>query len=352
MNVFTIGDPHFKSSNKLETDLLHKFCVDSLTSADDAISSADIIVVLGDIMHTHSRGCMHSFNRACAFLKDLVKFKRTYVLIGNHDRENNKVGTGPDHWFNELKIIPGMTIVDKPIIDSYNGFNFLLMPYVPSGEFESIYSKVITKEKLKSFDCVFSHQSFRGCKLSPTMIDNDGDIWDEDMPFVVNGHLHDRHRAKKNIYCPGTPITMTFQCDRKGISLIKFFKDSIPNIEFREIKGPKIIRSRISVDEFNEFTVPDDIHKLTLIVHGVKSKLAAVSKTTKWKRLNRDKFVRLIREVDPMEAKDSKDDKDDDKCEEINIRVPYVDMVINKIKEMGDDIDKETFKMMFPEFSI
>ena len=66
--------------------------------------------------------------RANSFLIDLSKLRKTYVLIGNHDRINNNVFLTDEHPFTGLKGETNIVIVDK--VFSENGivlFRMFLM---------------------------------------------------------------------------------------------------------------------------------------------------------------------------------------------------------------------------------
>ena len=109
MKTLVIGDPHFKDNNKDDTDILHLQVAELL----DGATEIDSVVILGDIMHYHGKGDMKTYMRACKFMKDIaskVGKDRSFLIIGNHDRVNNTVSEGDEHWFFPLKDHPDYPI--------------------------------------------------------------------------------------------------------------------------------------------------------------------------------------------------------------------------------------------------
>lgn len=79
-NILFIGDPHFMVSNIPEVEL---FMEKMLELAKE--KQPDIIIVGGDLLHTHERLHVTPLNKAYEFVDKLRKISLTYVLVGNHD---------------------------------------------------------------------------------------------------------------------------------------------------------------------------------------------------------------------------------------------------------------------------
>ena len=142
--ILCIGDPHIKSDNSLETDLMVSKLQELII-----IEDPDFIIVLGDILHYHERIPMYTLKRATAFLKALHDSgKPIYGLIGNHDRPNNNIFLTDEHAFNSFKIWPRIKIIDDVTIISEigrdgNTHQFLMVPYVSVGRFNEALSEII-----------------------------------------------------------------------------------------------------------------------------------------------------------------------------------------------------------------
>ena len=161
-NILLIGDPHFKVSNSLETEQLYNETKNYLEKTKDL----DFIVVLGDILDTHEKIHVQPFCKSIDFIKMLASYKKTYIIIGNHDRINNNVYMTEEHPFTSLKDSDNIVIIDKTLKEG----DFYFVPYVPNGRFlEAIGND------FKEVKAIFAHQEFKGCKMG-AIISEHGDI--------------------------------------------------------------------------------------------------------------------------------------------------------------------------------
>ena len=203
MKILLIGDPHFKVSNCIETNQLHKETIKYIQNTD-----LDFVVILGDVLDTHEKIHIRPLCRAVNYITSIAKLIKTYVLIGNHDRLNNNVFLTDDHPFSGLKNTENIIIVDKV----YQENNFIFVPYVYPGRFQEALETIDFKPN-KQF--IFAHQEFKGVKMG-AFVSEIGDGWPEDYPYVFSGHIHDFQQVQKNILYTGTPFQHGFSdsCDK------------------------------------------------------------------------------------------------------------------------------------------
>ena len=90
--VLCIGDPHIQVSNISETDLLIERLINLATK-----KKPDLIIVLGDVLHTHERLHTIALNKAYELINNMRLISKTYVLVGNHDMINNQVFLNENH---------------------------------------------------------------------------------------------------------------------------------------------------------------------------------------------------------------------------------------------------------------
>jgi len=238
MKVLTIGDPHVKSDNRFQTDKLHESVENILKKHKDEI---DMVVVLGDLLHRHEKIEMFPFMRAISFLRMIRKTIKPdadlVLLIGNHDRPNNKTFCTDEHVFSSLKDWENTIIVDTPIIKDC----FLFVPYVPNGRFEEALGGSWKKflEANKDLKCIFAHQEFRNASIHVTFKSTDGDLYPKDAPLCISGHIHTRHRPFKNVHYVGTPYEMSWVSDfnkKYYVDIYEFGENvGIENIEITNI---------------------------------------------------------------------------------------------------------------------
>ena len=204
MKILFIGDPHIKSDNVDEIDILMNEIKRLFVE-----NSPNFIVVAGDVMHYHEKVYTPSLNKALEFIKFLTKLAYTYILVGNHDYENNNQFLTQNHWMNALKQWENVEIVDKVVSHD----DFLLVPYVYPKRFVEALNTYEEKEEKadywKTKKVIFAHQEFKGCKMGAIVSEN-GDDWDESYPQIISGHIHDRQWVGKNIYYPGAPLQHAF----------------------------------------------------------------------------------------------------------------------------------------------
>ena len=230
--ILLIGDPHFKTSNALETNQLHQSTLKYLKSN----SSIDFVVVLGDILHCHEKIHTQPFCRAVKFLTDLADERETFALIGNHDRINNNIFLTEEHPFVGLKEYSNLHIVDTTLYFPSSSLQkreekkedafFAFVPYVPNGRFKEALdfnTKNKEKENKRNYEkctAIFAHQEFQGCRMG-SIVSEDGDVWEENLPTVFSGHIHEHQRLQKNIFYPGIPFQHGFgDSDDKAIYLL------------------------------------------------------------------------------------------------------------------------------------
>lgn len=205
MKAFVIGDPHFKhTTDASEMETYVKKIIGIARKHDP-----HFIVVLGDILNDHEVVRVQPHKLAEKLLEGLSDIAHTYVLMGNHDYINNSQFLTDNHIFGPFKKWQNLTIVDKTIdvvFESQDRY-FVFVPYVPPGKFgEALDTLIKEGGTWELADCIFAHQEFKGCK--PRMKDNifkskTGDVWSEDYPLVVSGHIHKSQDVGNNIKYPG-----------------------------------------------------------------------------------------------------------------------------------------------------
>ena len=288
MKILLIGDPHFKTSNTLETGQLFDETEKYLKQ-----NEVDFIVVLGDILDTHEKIHVQPLCRSILFIKMLASYQKTFVLIGNHDRINNNVYMTEEHPFTSLKDYgENLIIVDKTT--EWN--NFYFVPYVPNGRFKEALG-----ENFENASAIFAHQEFLGCKMG-SIISESGDVWEEELPPVFSGHIHDYQEVQKNIIYTGTPFQHCFSDgEERGLFLLDIEEDwSLERIEI-DITKKKLISMNIT--EFEDYKIPKNcILKINFYGDPVIIKKILEKKKIKEKiRSNNIKFKIVTKNIKKIE---------------------------------------------------
>jgi DNA repair exonuclease SbcCD nuclease subunit len=272
-----IGDPHFKVTNVPETTELVEKVIKLVKD-----KKPTFVVLLGDILDTHERVHITPFNNAVSFIKRLAKIVQTFVLIGNHDLLNNQQFMTTEHAFNGLKGINNIKIVDKPFIYNVSNNKFVFCPYTPPERFEEALN-TLTEEWVDA-TCIFAHQEFYNCKLNPTMTSTNGDIWPEEYPLVISGHIHDKDWLQENIYYTGSSLQHGYSESSKK----RILYASTNPMNFEEINlhlQRKLIVYK-NFDNIEKYTPPEN-SLVKIVLAGNSEQFKIFRKSKKYKDLLR-----------------------------------------------------------------
>ena len=236
LNMLCIGDIHIQTNNTLDIKIFTDKLYEYIKKNEEII---DMIVLMGDILHTHERLHTIPFNIATNMIEYLSKIKPLYILVGNHDYINNSQYLTDNHWMNCFKNKNNIHIVDKTIICNHNNLNVIMSPYVPDSRFiESLdLLKSTTSYDWMKADCILAHQLFDGAKMGAIIAEN-VEKWEDSYPYVISGHIHDKQHVKNNLYYTGSSMQHAFgESHDKTICLVKI--DTSLQIEEIDLDLPK-----------------------------------------------------------------------------------------------------------------
>lgn len=292
MNILCIGDPHFKVENVPETAEFTVKLIDLIKNTDP-----DIVVILGDLLHTHELVHTDALNRCCDFIDQIRTLKKTYILVGNHDMINNQQFLTDKHWMNSLKEWDNVTIIDTVLVEETKIGKLCFSPYVPNGRFMDALN---TCDNWKESKCIFAHQEFKGCKMG-AMISEDGDEWGTQYPLVISGHIHDRQKLPNVIYT-GSAMQHAFgDSDDKCILIVTITSDG--EKVFKEfdlgLRKKKIIYTNIGCIE--DVKIGKEIG-VKLSISGSTEELKTFKKSKKYKELS-SKGIKVVLKPDKINIK-------------------------------------------------
>lgn len=283
--VLCIGDPHIQVANIPETDLLIERLVDLAKK-----KLPDLIIVLGDVLHTHERLHTIALNKAYEMIDKLRLIAKTYVLVGNHDMINNQVFLNENHWLSGMKEWTNTVIVDKVLTETVKDEKFVFIPYVPPGRFQEALNTL--NGEWNDASCIFAHQEFAGCKMG-AIISVEGDKWPTSHPNVVSGHIHSRQIPQENIYYTGSAMQHAFGESEKNIIAYLTFKNGKYERQEIDLQLPRKKIVYMDVEDVDTYEVPITEDTLKVTVSGNYDQFKALKKTKKYKNLL-DKGVKII----------------------------------------------------------
>ena len=280
MKIVAIGDPHFKKSNYLQTEVMVReieLCL--------AATRPNLIVCLGDTLDKFSDYNERPFNRALDFLAMLRNHARTYVLIGNHDLPTNVHFCSTQHPFNALKQWSDhphpITVVDEPIFAAEHGLVF--SPYIPSGRFVEALDRVSGWQQAR---LIFAHQDIANA-VYRGQASTEGDRWYPEWPLLVSGHIHDYQEVGPNVLYPGSPLQHAFdESADKAVSVLVLGEPGAPVEHTRwPLAVPVYYTIHLSAAQIESFNVPavPPLSEVKLVLEGSTAEIKAWRKSTKVK---------------------------------------------------------------------
>ncbi len=280
MKVIAVGDVHFKTDNVPEVTMFIER-LEKLAQNQEP----DLIVILGDVLHTHERLHSSPLNLAVDFIEKMSKIAYTIVLVGNHDMFNNQQFLSTNHWMNCLKTMTNVEIADKVLYKNILGINLVFCPYVPPGRFQEAL------DTLENFDwkkahCIFAHQEFYGCKMG-AIISVEGDKWETNFPHVVSGHIHSKQKLQDNLYYCGSSMQHAFgESEENIIPILTWDKPTKPyKLEEIDLELPRKRIIYTDVTSMEELKLPDTEDKVKITISGVYDEFKAFKKTQKYREL-------------------------------------------------------------------
>lgn len=267
MKILCIGDLHIQKRNTL---IFNQFQIKLLDYLRRKENTVDLIVVLGDVLHTMNIINTQCMNVAINFFKELDEIGiKIIVLIGNHDFIGPNEYLSTNHWMNALSAFnpKNITVVDKvhtiPISGNKKG-NLVFIPYVSPGRFNET-----VEGHLDNCKYIFCHQEFKGVVYEfGNVVSENGDVFEDNRIQVISGHIHKKQWLGKNIYYVGTPYQTRFNEDaNKTVALID---TSTQNIDEIYLDLPQMITLYTHLNDVESIEastfVPNNLYKIVIKV--------------------------------------------------------------------------------------
>lgn len=322
MKIIVVGDIHIKHDNIQDTEKL-------LTIVENNLHEIDAIVLLGDILHSHEKVFIPCMNMAYKFISELASKKHVYVIVGNHDMQNNQQFMSDQHWMNAMKQWKGVTVIDKAMSANIKNQQIVMCPYVPPGRLKEALSIV---PEWESSSVIFCHQEFKNAKMG-AFCSEIGDDWSNEYPFVISGHIHLNQKIS-NVYYPGVPIQQSMS-DPSNTIIARVMVNSKDDIKIEEIT------TNLGQKKFIKFSSPDDIDvkadytNCKLIVTCSMPDIKSFKKTAKYSKLVKAGINIVFKPVDI-------------KTEHQSITKPnFLDVIYNLVQQENNSILTEMYKTVF-----
>lgn len=286
MKILCIGDIHIQPSNI--SSQCREF-IEKLFKYLEEIS-VDIIILMGDILHTHETLKTQAINYARDFFLKLRDKAPLYVLVGNHDLIRNSEFMTENHWMNVFKGYSRINIIDKVTEVVLEGYKLILSPYVPDGRFIEALDTV----EWKDCKCIFGHQLLDGVKMGSIVVEG-VEKWEETYPLLISGHIHDKQRPQPNMYYTGSAMQHAFgESSDKTLALLTLVKEEVKIEEINLDLSKKLILY-LDTDELTSLGTREfkDNVEYKLSISGSEEEFRAFKTSHLYKKL-RSKNIRII----------------------------------------------------------
>lgn len=293
LKILAIGDQHFESKNETETLLMCQKIYDIIVN-----EQPDIVVSLGDTLHTHGLIHMNPYKRAIDFFFQMSQMvKHLYIIVGNHERNSNQNFLTDESPFVACKTWKNTTVVDNVTIHKDESHSIVLVPYVPVGRFmEALATKDIRPENMNNYSLFFAHQEFKGARMG-AIVSTHGDEWDINYPLCISGHVHDYQVIQPNLIYPGTPLQLSFgSAPSKGVMMIRLEShsnlSSDPTYEFIDLALPRKLIVHLTPEQLSTYQPPENA-SIKIVCKGDSKAIREVTKLDSVKEMLKNPRVKL-----------------------------------------------------------
>ena len=348
VKLIAIGDLHFQTSNKIQTDISTASILSTVS-----LHNPDLIVVLGDSLHKHSVIDMDPLNRLRLFLLELAKIASVYLLVGNHDLRNEHSALTDEHSLNVFKEFKDVFVCDKPRVVTYHHLKLVMCPFTPPGMFKQALNTLNSESfGWRDSHTIFAHQEFKGVQLG-AKVSVDGDRWLKRYPLVVSGHIHHAHWLQSNIYYTGNSIQHTFAEEyNKSIASITY-SGGKATIQTLPVEGIKKCLHTASVEEAEKWSPPEinspnsngDSVIWRLVVNDTPALVAAFKKSPHPTRLKKEGIQVKYQLVSPCSGCTQSDSSID------RLHIDVIDILSQKVADCGNTSLQEKFEILVSETS-
>lgn len=296
LTILALGDLHIKINNIQNINIYFN----KLRSYLDT-HPVDIIIILGDVLDSHERLHLTCLNKAIEYVNLVASYTKCYVIVGNHDSENNSIFLTTNHWMNCLKNNKNTTVVDNVVIDVIKKgdteYKLTLLPYVPDNR---LYEALNTRKgEWETSDIIFSHITIKGADMGSVIAEN-AETWESTYPMLVSGHIHKSQWIADNFfYCGSIMQTAIDEDPRKIIGYITLDKSIDYKVKIHILEEnlhlPKKVQLEIDITDIEHFDIPTEPDtQYKLLITGNYEQYKAFKKSNYYKELSKAPHVLKI----------------------------------------------------------
>jgi len=249
------------------------------------------VICLGDTLDRHATLDQLAKKAAEDFFITISKITPLVILIGNHDRINDRDFLSDISPFYVMKFIPNITVVDSTTwIDDE-----IYVPYVEPGKFLDAL-KIINYDPsvdgIKHPRFIFAHQEFKDSQMG-SVKSIKGDIWKIEYPTVFTGHMHEYQVLPQGIICVGSLIQNKFDNHHdKALIILNFDNTEHKYVRYHLKSAPRTLILKFTQNDLDDFEdkirnyLNDDTDlRIKVKLHLTPSESTSIKKDLRFQKL-------------------------------------------------------------------
>ena len=237
----------------------------------------DIIVLMGDVLHTHEMVYVKAFRLLEELIEYLRAIAKVYILVGNHDYINASENQTEEHPLGPFKKWKGVKVIDRLTLVEFENRKVVMSPYLPYGKFVSSLGKFLEGEEvdIDQVDLVLGHQPF-------LPVDPKAERWPDDYPLMFSGHIHDKCNPQENLYYTGSSCQVDHsEKPDKYACLLVFGEGGVTEHKYLPLRVRSVHLEKVRVKDLDvsKLTKLTRNHDVRLIIQGSREEKIAFEET-------------------------------------------------------------------------
>jgi hypothetical protein len=121
------------------------------------------------------------------------------------------------------------------------------------------------------------------------IISVEGDIWPEEYPCIVSGHIHSRQTPQPNIYYTGSAMQHAFgESDKNTIPIFDFTPEKPYNLREIDLELPRKRIVYMDMDNIDDFAPKETEDQVKITLTGNYDEFKTFKKSEKYKELTKN----------------------------------------------------------------
>lgn len=276
MKLLLFGDLHLRKGHLQQGESVSEALVSKTIELQP-----DIVVLLGDVLHTHEMVYVKALRLLEELVDHLRKLALVYILIGNHDYISASEFQTQEHPLGPFKKWDRVTVIDCITLVELGKKKVVMTPYIPYHKFIQSLESFLGDQDLDplDLDLVLGHQPF-------LPVDPKAEAWPSHFPVMISGHIHDRCKPQENLYYVGASCQVNYSespdkyacfVNLSGKKSWKFVRLKVRSVHLEKVKVADLLPGPLIEITRN--------HDVRLILQGTREEKTSFEETKNFRTL-------------------------------------------------------------------